>query len=134
MLLAGHVMSVFPLFPLLPAQVTILTNPVDLAAGHRATVVCGSATGANPCIRTGSGLYGGAAAINLTNFDVVMTGSASGSCIHLNEGAGSGVSAYWAFYLAARGLSPTLSYIQVRTWRVYPWLDLSALRRTGSFC
>ncbi|EFJ49544.1 hypothetical protein VOLCADRAFT_89861 [Volvox carteri f. nagariensis] len=98
-------------FGIFRPNVTIITNPADLPMS-RATVVCSSATGANPCIRTGGGLYGGAAAINLANFDVVMSGGASGSCIFLNEGAGSGTSAYWAFYLAARGKQPTLSYIQ----------------------
>ncbi|GIL52654.1 hypothetical protein Vafri_8455 [Volvox africanus] len=99
-------------FGIFKPNVTITTNPADLP-GARATVVCSPATtGANPCIRTGDGLYGGAAAITLVNFDVVMSGSSSSSCIHLNEGAGSGTSAYWAFYLAARGLSATSSFIK----------------------
>lgn len=45
-----------------------------------------------------------------------MSGGATGSCIHLNEGAGSGTSAYWAWYLATAGktaVGPRLSYIQV---------------------
>ncbi|GLI68052.1 hypothetical protein VaNZ11_012347 [Volvox africanus] len=99
-------------FGIFRPNVTVTTNPADLP-GARATVVCSPATtGANPCIRTGEGLYGGAAAITLANFDVVMSGSSSSSCIHLNEGAGSGTSAYWAFYLAARGLRATSSFIK----------------------
>lgn len=48
-------------------NVTITTYPADLAAGKRALVLC-NATGDKPCIRTGDGFYGGAAAINLNNF------------------------------------------------------------------
>ncbi|KAG2445606.1 hypothetical protein HXX76_000217 [Chlamydomonas incerta] len=95
-------------------NVTISTYPADLAAGKRALVVCNT-TGDRPCIRTGDGFYGGAAAINLNNFDVSMSGGATGSCIHLNEGAGSGTSAYWAWYLTTAGktaVGPRLSYIQ----------------------
>ncbi|KXZ43751.1 hypothetical protein GPECTOR_81g201 [Gonium pectorale] len=91
-------------------NVTITTNPADLPANGRATVSC-TAPRDTPCIRAGEGLYGGAAALNLTGFDVVMGGGASGTCIQLNEGAGSGVSAYWAFYLAATGRAPTVTTI-----------------------
>ncbi|KAG2482352.1 hypothetical protein HYH03_018702 [Edaphochlamys debaryana] len=77
-------------------NVTITTHPADLP--KRATVLCKD-TGSTPCIRSGDGFYGGAAYINLTNFDILMTGSASGSCIHLNEGSAGGTSAYWSWYL-----------------------------------
>lgn len=60
-------------------------------------------TGATPCIRTGEGLYGGAAALQLYGFDIVMGGTAAGSCIHLNEGSGGATSAYWSYYLKATG-------------------------------
>ncbi|PNH08902.1 hypothetical protein TSOC_004508 [Tetrabaena socialis] len=99
-------------------NVTITTNPADLNQSQptaRAVVVCPT-TGALPCIRTGEGLYGGAAAINLYGFDVVMGGATSGSCIHLNEGSGSGTSSYWAFYLAQSGRAgPKVSYIKDMT-------------------
>ncbi|KAG2501539.1 hypothetical protein HYH03_000046 [Edaphochlamys debaryana] len=81
-------------------NVTITTHPADLPA--RAKVVC-IATGAVPCIRTGEGFYGGAAALNLYGFDVQMGPTTTGSCIHLNEGSGGGTSAYWSYYLPAAG-------------------------------
>ncbi|KAG2434080.1 hypothetical protein HXX76_007808 [Chlamydomonas incerta] len=93
-------------------NVTITTHPADAPA--RAVVTCPLATGATPCIRTGEGLYGGAAAVRLTNFNIVMAAGTTGSCIHFNEGAGSGSSAYWAFYLASTGkaaAAPTHSVI-----------------------
>ncbi|KAG2453896.1 hypothetical protein HYH02_002102 [Chlamydomonas schloesseri] len=102
-------------FAIYRPNVTITTHPADLAAGSgRAVVTCPAATGATPCIRTGEGLYGGAAAVQLTNFNVVMAAGTTGSCIHFNEGAGSGSSAYWAFYLASTGkaaAAPTHSVI-----------------------
>ncbi len=101
-------------------QVTITTNPSDLASSGRALINC-TAPRDTPCIRAGEGLYGGAAALSLYGFDVVMGGGATGTCVQLNEGAGSGTSAYWAFYLAATGRQPTTTVLAVRRWEGARW-------------
>ena len=50
-------------------NLTLMTDPRD--APKRAMLLC-TGTGTTPCLRTGEGLYGGAASLTFSNFDVAM--------------------------------------------------------------
>ncbi|KAG2482863.1 hypothetical protein HYH03_018209, partial [Edaphochlamys debaryana] len=99
-------------------NITLMTDPADLGSKGRATLLCTS-TGDTPCVRTGEGLYGGAAALTITDINIVMSpppaeiygpaASKSGSgysyapCLMLNEGSGGGWSSFWDFWVASSG-------------------------------
>ena len=80
-------------------NVTIMTDPRD---SIRATVLCED-VGSSPCLITGEGFYDGAAEVTLYNFNMIMTGASSSTCIQLNEGYGGAYSPYWKFYIESAG-------------------------------
>jgi len=80
-------------------NVTIMTDPRD---SIRATVRCDN-VGKSPCIIAGDGFYDGAAELTLSNFNLVMSGKSTSTCIQLNEGYGGAYSPYWRFYVENSG-------------------------------
>ncbi|GIL69343.1 hypothetical protein Vretimale_13463 [Volvox reticuliferus] len=79
-------------------NLTIATYPADAPA--RAALMCTN-TSTMPCLFT----YGSATAITVTGIDIVMAGPnvTAASCIHMNEGAGSGTSFYWSYFSETSG-------------------------------
>ena len=85
-------------------NVTIMAEPLLPSQGDaRPLLRCAAAGPERPCIIMGEGLYGGAAHITLSGFDVHMTGSSGATCIQLNEGQGGGSSPYWSYFVRAAG-------------------------------